>query len=190
MRKIRFNHIEKSMKESLDIYLVCGFNGVGKTTYINQFLKTLKGSVAVIQNELGEVELQFDGADSQCVMGGCVCCTLAAELVGVLQQYVLEGEVDSIVLELPSTAKLSSIVELCHTLERRRGFKFNIHTVDIVDCGRFGSHFRNFGEFYSDQLSFAQKVVLTRLDGLNDKKREFLDSKLSELAPEAELVIA
>ena len=178
------------MKESIDIYLVCGFNGTGKTTYINQFLKTLKGTVAVIQNEIGEVELQFDGADSQCVMGGCVCCTLAAELACALQQYVLEGEIDSIVLELPSTAKLSSIIDLCHTLERRRGVKFNIHGVDIVDCGRFGSHFRNFGEFYSDQLAYANKVVLTRLDGLGDKKREFLDSKLSELAPNAELVIA
>ena len=123
-------------------------------------------------------------------MGGCVCCTLAAELVGVLQQYAMEGQVDSLILELPSTAKLSSIIDLCETLERRRGVNFNVHTVDLVDCGRFGSHFRNFGEFYSDQLKFAQKVVLTRLDGLSDRKREFLDSKISELAGDAELVIA
>ena len=173
------------MKETLDIYLVCGFTGVGKTTYINEFLKTLTGTVAVIQNELGEVELQFDAGESQCVMGGCVCCSLQAELVGVLMQYAIADKQDNIVVELPSTAKLSSVIELCRTLERKRNCKFDIHTVDIIDAGRFGSHLRNFGEFYSDQLRYADSVILTRTEGLSEKKQEFLEEKLQELAANA-----
>ena len=131
-----------SEKEKVDIYLVAGFNGVGKTTYINEFLKNLTGTVAVIQNELGEVEL-------------------------------------------PSTAKLSSVIELCRTLEKKRNGNFDIHTVDIIDAGRFGSHLRNFGEFYTDQLQYADSVILTRMDGLAEKKQEFLEEKLQELAANA-----
>ena len=93
-------------------------------------------------------------------------------------------------MELPSTAKLSSIIELCNTIARKRNGSFAYHSTNIVDAGRFGSHFRNFGEFYSDQLINADKLIITRLEGVSDKKKEFLDSKISELAPNAELVIA
>lgn len=174
-----------SEKEKVDIYLVAGFNGVGKTTYINEFLKNLTGTVAVIQNELGEVELQFEAGESQCVMGGCVCCSLQAELVGVLMQYAIFEKMNNIVVELPSTAKLSSVIELCRTLEKKRNGNFDIHTVDIIDAGRFGSHLRNFGEFYTDQLQYADSVILTRMDGLAEKKQEFLEEKLQELAANA-----
>lgn len=176
------------MKE-VHFHLICGFNGVGKTTYINKLLKELTGTVTVIQNELGEVELDFKEGESQCVMGGCVCCTLQAELVGVLMQYAIMEPVDHIVMELPSTAKLSSIIELCETIARKRNGSFVYHSVDLVDAGRFMSHFKSFGEFYSDQLKYADKVILTRMDKLTDKKKAFLDEKLAELAQNAEQLI-
>ncbi len=176
------------MAKDINIYLVCGFVGTGKTTYINELLKTLKGTVAVIQNELGEVALQFDGDSEETVMGGCVCCTLAGELVGVLQKYVVEEPMDNIVVEMPSLAKLSAVQHICTTLEEHVEPSFTIRSINLVDAYRFSSHMRNFGTFYPDQLANADTVILTRTEKLNEGKRIKLDEKLAELAPNASII--
>ena len=176
------------MKESINIYLVCGFVGTGKTTYINQLLKTLKGTVAVIQNEMGEVELAFDGESEETVMGGCVCCTLAGELVCVLQKYVAEEPMDNIVIEMPSLAKLSAVRHICEKLEETVETRFVYASVNLVDGYRFHSHLRNFGTFFPDQLANADTIILTRTDKLSESKREALDKKLAEMAPQARIV--
>jgi len=176
------------MERTVQLYLICGFVGTGKTTYINQLLKTLKGTVAVIQNELGEVALNFQGDSEETVMGGCVCCTLAGELVGVLRKYVVDEPMDNIVIEMPSLAKLSGVRHVCEKLEETVDSSFVYHAINLVDAYRFNSHLRNFGNFYPDQLSNADTVILTRTDKLTAAKREALDKKLAAMAPAATIL--
>ena len=72
----------------MDVYLVWGFLGSGKTTLINHLLSIslFKGQkVVVLENESGKESVdgemlrlsQYTVVD---VKGGCVCCTVTYEI--------------------------------------------------------------------------------------------------------------
>lgn len=41
----------------MEIQVISGFLGAGKTTFLNQYLPGLKGKTVVIENEFGDVGL-------------------------------------------------------------------------------------------------------------------------------------
>lgn len=95
---------------------------------------------------------------------------------------------DSIVVEMPSLAKLSAVKHVCEKLEETVESKFIYHCINLLDAYRFNSHLRNFGTFYPDQLANADTVILTRTDKLSESKRAALDKKLAEMAPQATFI--
>ena len=44
----------------MEIQIVSGFLGAGKTTFLNQYLPVLQGRTVVIENEFGDVGLDGD----------------------------------------------------------------------------------------------------------------------------------
>jgi G3E family GTPase len=78
----------------MHLLVITGFLGSGKTTFIVKLVKAAmqKGlKVAVVVNEIGEIGIddQFMkklGFNVWEVLGGCICCTLAGDLVRTLQE--------------------------------------------------------------------------------------------------------
>ena len=50
----------------MDIEIISGFLGAGKTTFLNQYLPLLSGKTAVIENEFGDVGLDGDLIREKC----------------------------------------------------------------------------------------------------------------------------
>ena len=67
----------------MEIQIVSGFLGAGKTTFLKQYLPTLAGRTVVIENEFGDVGLDGDliGGDVPVMelFSGCMCCSLAMD---------------------------------------------------------------------------------------------------------------
>jgi len=55
----------------MEIQVISGFLGAGKTTFLNQYLPVLKGKTVVIENEFGDVGL--DGELRGCAGEGDLC---------------------------------------------------------------------------------------------------------------------
>ncbi len=78
----------------MKLLIIAGFLGSGKTTLLLQVAKHLAAAsqrIAIIENEMGEVGvdgeyLTLEGLHVQELLGGCICCTLAAGLVGTLEK--------------------------------------------------------------------------------------------------------
>ncbi|BDU74422.1 CobW family GTP-binding protein [Mesoterricola silvestris] len=110
----------------LEVLLVTGPLGSGKTTVVNRLLKAelqRGGKVAVLINEFGSVSV--DGvlvdaerpelADIANLVNGCACCSLKADVVKVLADWAsLPGDrrPDRVVLETTGLADPTDLVDL------------------------------------------------------------------------------
>ena len=67
----------------MEIQVVSGFLGSGKTTFLNQYLPCLQGKTVVIENEFGNVgldgELIQEDVPVREIYAGCICCSLAID---------------------------------------------------------------------------------------------------------------
>lgn len=71
----------------MKIKIISGFLGAGKTTCIRNVLKKADGNMAVIVNEFGDIGIDAEAVSKGDVVdmvelpSGCICCTLANDLV-------------------------------------------------------------------------------------------------------------
>ena len=68
----------------MEIQIVTGFLGAGKTTFLNKYLPLLSGKTVVIENEFGEIGIDGDRIQEDIpvreIFAGCICCSLAMDL--------------------------------------------------------------------------------------------------------------
>ena len=67
----------------MEIQIVTGFLGAGKTTFLNKYLPLLSGKTVVIENEFGEIGIDGDRIQEDIpvreIFAGCICCSLAMD---------------------------------------------------------------------------------------------------------------
>lgn len=89
----------------VNIDLITGFLGAGKTTFIRKYTKYIDSigeSYVVIENEYGSkgidsMILQADGITTDELFGGCICCTLKVGFHDMLLSF--SDKVDRIIVE-------------------------------------------------------------------------------------------
>ena len=93
------------------VLLLTGYLGSGKTTLLNHILNNRQGiRFAVIVNDIGEVNIDADliarggvvsGQDDSLValQNGCICCSLAMDLVDQIEGILAQERFDYIVIE-------------------------------------------------------------------------------------------
>ena len=100
----------------MDIYLVWGFLGSGKTTLINHLLSGYlkEKKVVVLENESGKESVdgsflksrQFSVVDMK---AGCICCTLRLKLVESLHEISRLYNPDVVLIEPSGLASLEEL---------------------------------------------------------------------------------
>jgi G3E family GTPase len=127
----------------IPVTVVTGFLGSGKTTRLNALLRDPRGRrIAVILNELGEVGIDASrlvGAQEFVELdGGCVCCTLNADLEATLRRLRARGGFEHVVLE---TTGIADPLPVAWTFERpgvREGYRVDavVAVADALNLGR------------------------------------------------------
>ncbi len=168
----------------INVYIVSGFLGAGKTTFIK---KLLEGDVfkkaMLIENEFGEVGIDGSLFDSALkvkeINSGCICCSLKGDLVDALDE--IKGmDIDSLLIEPSGVGKLS---EIMMTIMQDDDFRLASH-IAMVDAKKALSYHHNFKEFFDDQVIAANAIVLSKLDTVDSKRLEETKEMLSELNDE------
>lgn len=171
----------------MDIQIISGFLGTGKTTFLNKYLPLLPGLTAVVENEFGEVGL--DGALLQDdipvkeLSAGCICCTLALDLAEGIVEIANRYNPDRILIEPSGIGKLSDVMNACEKAKDKIDIKITkrIVLVDACDCEAF---VEDFGQFYSNQIEYANIVFLSNV--VDAAEEEILGAKtcIRKLNPE------
>lgn len=179
--------------KKIPVYLVTGFLGAGKTTFLNHFIQSaLPQRVMVIENEVGKVNvdagLVIDGVEDVIPLSaGCLCCSLHDELLDALE-IVSErrDEFDLLVIETTGVADPSSIVET-FLGDWRVGRVFDLRSVIcLADAGLLEDWLKDTNEARR-QLVSADLILLNKTDLVSPKYTELLRGIIQGINPTAEV---
>ena len=148
----------------INVYIVSGFLGSGKTTFIQKLLSEKKfEKVMLLENEFGEVGVDGSFFDSSLnvkeINNGCICCSLQGDFETALEE-IEEMGVSDLIIEPSGVGKLSEIINVVKADDDFR-IVSHICIVDVKTCKKY--HL-NFKEYFNDQVSCANAIILSHVD--------------------------
>ena len=176
----------------IKVDVISGFLGAGKTTLIKKLfegsLKTEK--VALIENEFGEIGidggfLQDSGIEIKEINSGCICCSLVGNFESSLKELIETYTLDRIIIEPSGVGKLSEVVSAIKKVDA--DIKLNV-LCTVVDGGKCKMYMKNFGEFFIDQISEANTIVMSKTDKLSEEKIISACEAIKEFNPTATII--
>lgn len=181
----------------IPVYVLTGFLGSGKTTLLRQLVddaKTRGWKPAILMNEAGEVNLDGMVVDAAVPMaemlGGCICCTIRADLGLELTQLVLDHDPDVIWIESTGVAEPLEIIDAVTEASmygriELRGVVTVVDARHLLDRVRIGSG-RTF-RLMRDQIRAASLILLNKKDLVGDSELEELTRHLRDWNAGAEI---
>ena len=152
----------------IPLTLISGYLGTGKTTLINNLLRTTKKRIALLVNDFGDVNIDESliEARTETVMsiaGGCVCCSYGNELIETLESMSSSDFLpDHIVLEASGIALPSKIIQ---TISLMNFLSFH-GTVLLTDASRLQAQLNDvyISDTISLQIEQHDLLVLNKTD--------------------------
>ncbi|ACZ12211.1 CobW family GTP-binding protein [Sulfurospirillum deleyianum] len=187
-----------STKNVLPVTILTGFLGAGKTTLLNYLLEHNDGEkVAIIENEFGSVgvdgALLKGNANSEVIelSNGCVCCSIRGELTEALHDLLRKIDtgklqVDRLILETTGVADPSPIVQTFffdEEIAERIMLDAVIVLVDAIHVLKQLDEHR----VCAAQIGFADRIILTKTDQIDDAQKELVLSRLHTINSKAEI---
>lgn len=168
---------------SININIISGFLGAGKTTFLKKIIPSLEGKIALIENEFGDIGIDGELIDDKLpireIYAGCICCSLVQDFKKSIEELVSEYRPDQILIEPSGVGNLSDVVKVCTKISQNFHLDIRInHLITIVDVSAFDDYLEDFGSFYLDQIENAQVIFLSHLDKVDDEKVEKVISKI------------
>lgn len=180
----------------MNVLLVSGFLGAGKTTLINHLLSSRTGKigkVAVIVNEVGELGIDGELLSGQNVdmielAGGCICCTIRTGFFNAVQEIYERVRPNFLVVEATGVAQPGEILDILFELPQSEFIRLG-GLITVVDAGFFEAR-KVLASFYDNQIRFADILILNKADQVETGTLEEIQSLLQEMNPGSILVTA
>lgn len=182
------------MKNRTKLYLLTGFLGAGKTTFLTNVLNDLTGNkVAVIMNEFGKVGIdgtiiQKEGMELVEINRGSIFCScLQLNFVSALTEMA-DRNMEYVFVESSGLADPSNIGEFLEAVEMVKGKVYNYSgAICIVDGVNFLEQVKDI-ETVERQLKFCHLVILSKVDLIDDNKLSEVKAKIREINDKADIV--
>lgn len=164
----------------MEVQIISGFMGAGKTTFLNRYLPLLEGTTAVIMNDDGNVKLNesllSDRRHVKYMTTGCICCTLIHDFRRSIRQIAEEIVPDRVVIEAAGIGKLSDVEKACRSLQDS-GTEIKVtKKITLIDLGEYDLYAVGLGEFYMDQVRNADIIFPSHMEEMvMEEKKRFLE---------------
>lgn len=184
--------------KNIELYLVSGFLGSGKTTFLQEMLKqeSAAGNVGVIVNEFGSIGIDgkiIDDGNVKLVEinnGSIFCACLKDGFVKTLAAF-LQQPITKLYVEASGMADPSSIEQLLAEVEPLLLKKYNTDRrydykgcICVVDCG----HFIELKESLMSPVLQVRKsnlVILNKIDTVSEDAKQKVLQIIKEINPNA-----
>lgn len=176
-------------QNKIPVFIITGFLGAGKTTFINHFIKTQPTKkILVIENEVGKANI--DGAlivqsavDVKELTAGCLCCDLNEKLYDLLYDLAQrKDEFDMLVIETTGIADPSSVAETIWT----GGFMDKTYDLKATICVADAQNMEDALDKTDEarrQLTFADIVLLNKCDHLTSEHLNNIQHLIQNIHP-------
>lgn len=160
----------------MQLIVVSGMLGVGKTSVVIGFLEIFQGmgkKVAIIENDVGTVSvdselLKKDGMEVMDLQNGCICCTLKMDLLEGMLKIQNQYNPDIVILE---PTGIANPVDLLSVVKEYRELKMEKLTVlSVIDAQRFEIMKKVYSRPISHHLEIADLVLINKVDAIPAEK--------------------
>jgi len=158
---------ELQFPKKINVYLLTGFLGAGKTTVLNCLLEAKKQEEnIIIENEFGKVSIDAHLVKKEfCPVfemnNGCICCSLDDELVDVLADVLnAEARPDNLFIEASGVADPGGIAALFRNQEVASFFRLE-KVLCVVDPSVLEDWIVEIPEV-SRQLAAADLIIINK----------------------------
>lgn len=156
------------------VTIVSGFLGAGKTTLIKKLLKEAykNEKIVLIENEFGEIGIDGGFMKDAGVMvsemnSGCICCTLVGDFAEALAEVIETYSPDRIIIEPSGVGKLSDVINAVEGVKEKCNLELT-GTVAVVDGKKAKMYIKNFGEFFENQVEYANTICMSRTQMMSE----------------------
>jgi len=196
--------------EAIPVTVVSGYLGAGKTTLINHVLETTERRVAVLVNDMGEVNVDADlvarESESEGIVdlsNGCICCELRGDLVEAAERLAESRSFEYLLVESSGISEPVPVAKTFLDSDELSGFRLDT-LVSVIDASAFDAAFgdgelpehdervdaegRHPTEVMIDQVECCDVLLLNKRDRLSKEAMKRVERVVSRLAPRAEIV--
>lgn len=176
----------------IPVTILTGFLGAGKTTLLNRILsENHNHRVAVIENEFGkenvdsDLLVQSNAEQIVSMSNGCVCCTIRGDLSRVLtdlRHKKERGELnfDYVVIETTGVANPGPVAQTFFMDDAVAAF-FRLDGVVTVVDAKHGGQTLTEEPAARDQVGFADRILVSKGDLVEETDLELLESRLRQM---------
>ena len=175
----------------MQILVVSGFLGAGKTTFIGTLAQKTGHELVIMENEYGETGidgnlLQKDQLNIWELTEGCICCSLKSDFASSILTIANTVNPACLVVEPTGVGLLSAVMRNIGKIAYERIQL--LAPLTIVDAHSVDHYLRVFKDIYTDQITFASRLLLTKTEHIPDREIKRIADTLRALNPEAEIL--
>ncbi len=175
----------------IPVLVVTGFLGCGKTSFLRHLLPLCREAnlrPALVINEVGDVDVDGEllsdiHAEQVRLVGGCVCCTLQAQLSDTIYDILERKAGDIIIIECSGLSNPMDVVSALSAPAMLSEIAVS-HIVCLVDSRRV-EKLATVAILAAGQISAADVLVLNKADTVDDQTRASVESFANNLNPHA-----
>lgn len=176
------------------VVLLGGYLGAGKTTVINEMLARTDVPIAVMVNDVGEINIdaaliERQGTDTLDLSGGCVCCSLKNGFLEAFDQLrARPTPPELVVVELSGIANPASAAGFAST----PGFQLDSIVV-LVDLDQFldwDDESSVVADAVRSQVRAADVILLSKHNMVDEARIDKVRERLRELSPDVPVLLA
>jgi G3E family GTPase len=185
----------------IPVTILTGFLGAGKTTLLNRILQENHGfKIAVIENEFGQENIDNeilvrDSSEQIIEMNnGCICCTVRGDLIvalNTLSAKLQSGQInfDRVVIETTGLANPGPVAQTFF-VDAEVGAHYMLDAIVTVVDARHAMLQLDENEAAQRQVGFADKILVSKIDLVDEEQLTTLKQRLIRMNPRATIVHA
>jgi G3E family GTPase len=175
------------------LYLLSGFLGSGKTTFLKKVLNEIEGKkIGVIQNEFGKISIDGPVVEKEGISvvelnrGSVFCSCLKLTFVEALAE-MLDRELEYVFVESSGLADPSNIGEILEGVEivRDTGYDY-AGSICLVDALHFLEQAEEM-EMLARQVFYSNIVVVNKADLVDDERLSMIREKVVSIHPSVQI---
>jgi len=179
------------MTEKIKLYIISGFLGAGKTTFLKRLLCDMQDrKVGVLLNEFGVIGIDGRTIDKNGVEyvevnnGSIFCSCIKANFLKTMIE-LQKLDIDSLVIENSGLADPSSMNSILQELSphMQRGYEY-LGSVCIVDATLFLKYYKMLPQLVNQVVS-SSFVIINKTDLADKKTVDDIENEIKSLNPNA-----
>lgn len=172
------------------IFLITGFLGAGKTTFLQNQLQNMSHTVGVLMNEFGKTSI--DGTlveEEQMDMieltnGSIFCSCLKDHFIEGLKELIGRG-LDYIFIESSGLADPSNMLAIIELLKKQLPTPFDYKgAICLIDAVHFKKEYEMMVSV-GNQVKHSQVLIINKVDLANEETMTFIKDTIDALNPNA-----